>query len=139
VSTTTATVEQSGVPEPPAPDRARAQVRAAIGAGQVAYGLLRLCRSRSGWYHVALGVRQLVQARLDAAGAFSPAADAAVDGLHVATMLGLALLRRGHRRSALLGAAHAAAWALLDAALARADPPEILPGTAGRTPAPSPR
>jgi hypothetical protein len=132
VSATTVT-QDSSTPVPPAPDRARAQVRAAVGAGQVAYGLLRLRRSRSGWYHVVLGARQLLQARLDAAGAFSPAADAAVDGLHIATMLGLALLRRGHRRSALLGAAHATAWALLDAALTRRDSPEVPPGAVRRT------
>jgi hypothetical protein len=128
---TTAARERPAVPVPPAPDRAHAQVRAAVGAGQLAYGLLRLRRSRPGWCHVALGARQLVQARLDADGAFSPAADAAVDALHVATMLGLALVRRGHRRSALLGAAHAATWALLDAALTRGDAPDV-PATAVR-------
>jgi hypothetical protein len=131
--TTTATTQNPAAPVPPAPDRARAQVRAAVGAGQLAYGILRLRRSRSGWYHIALGARQLVQARFDAAGAFSPAADAAVDGLHVATMLGLALLRRGHRRSALLGAANAAGWALLDAALTRRDAPPVPPGALKRT------
>jgi S-formylglutathione hydrolase FrmB len=130
---TAAASENPAVPEPPSPDRAQAQVRAAVGAGQVAYGVLRLRRSGSGWYHIALGARQLVQARLDAAGAFSPAADAAVDGLHVATMLALALLRRGHRRSAMLGAANAAAWALLDAALSRRHAPEVPPGAVKRT------
>jgi S-formylglutathione hydrolase FrmB len=129
----TATTVQPAVPVPPARDRGRAQVRAAVGAAQVAYGVLRLRRTRSGWYHVVLGARQLVQARLDAAGAFSPAADAAVDGLHVATMLSLALFRRGHRRSALLGAAHAAAWTLLDAAISRQDAPDVPPGAISRT------
>jgi hypothetical protein len=82
---------------------------------------MRLRRTGHGWYHVALGGRQLVQAKLDAAGAFSPSADAAVDSLHVATMVAAALVLRDHRRSAALGAAHALAWALFDAALARAD------------------
>jgi hypothetical protein len=131
--TTMTANEDLAVPVPPAPDRARAQVRTAVGVGQLVYGVLRLQRTGSGWYHVALGARQLVQARLDAAGAFSPAADAAVDGLHVATMLGLALLRRGNRRSALLGAAHAAGWALLDAALARRRAPDVPPGAIKRT------
>lgn len=128
-----ATVEPPAAPAPPPPDRARAQVRAAVGAGQVAYGVLRLRKAPSGWYHILLGGRQLVQARLDAAGAFSPAADAAVDGLHVATMLGLALLRRTHRRSALLGAGHAAAWALFEAVLSRGDPPAVPAATVHRS------
>ena len=106
---------------PPTPDAARARLRAAVGIGQLGYGVLRLRRTGTGWYHVALGTRQVVQAKLDAAGAFSPAADAAVDGLHVATMLGLAAVRRHHRREALLGAANALGWALLDRAVARAD------------------
>jgi hypothetical protein len=106
---------------PPEPDAARARLRAAAGLGQLGYGVLRLHRTGAGWYHVALGARQVVQAKLDAAGAFSPAADAAVDGIHVATMLGLAAVRRNRRREALLGAANALGWALLDRALARAD------------------
>jgi len=106
-------------PGPPPPDRVRAQLRLAVGVGQLTYGVLRLRSSRSGWYHLALGGRQVVQSRLDAAGLFSPAADSAVDGLHVATMLGVALLRPSHRRTALLGAAHAAGWAALDLAFRR--------------------
>jgi hypothetical protein len=100
-----------------------------VGVGQIAYGLLRLRRSKVGWYHLALGGRQLVQSRLDAAGLFSPVADTAVDSIHVATMLGLALVRPGHRRTAMLGAAHAAAWAGADLAFTRgvpAIPPEVL-------------
>jgi len=98
--------------------------------GQLAYGVLRLRRSKAGWYHLALGGRQVVQSRLDAAGLFSPVADSAVDSLHVATMLGVALLRPNHRRTALLGAAHAAVWAALDLAFTRgmpAVPPEAPP------------
>ena len=106
---------------PPTPDAARARLRAAAGFGQLGYGVLRLRRTGTGWYHIALGTRQVVQARLDAAGAFSPAADAAVDGIHVATMLGLAVVRRTRRREALLGAANALGWALLDRAVVRAD------------------
>jgi hypothetical protein len=106
---------------PPTPDAARARLRAAAGLGQLGYGVLRLRRTGTGWYHVALGTRQVVQAKLDAAGAFSPSADAAVDGIHVATMLGLAAVRRHRRREALLGAANALGWALLDRAVARAD------------------
>jgi hypothetical protein len=101
-------------PGPPPPDAVRAQLRLAVGVAQLTYGVLCLRRSRSGWYHLALGGRQVVQSRLDAAGVFSPAADTAFDGLHVATMLGVALARPSHRHSALLGAAHAAAWAALD-------------------------
>jgi hypothetical protein len=44
-------------------------------------------------------------------------------------MLGVALLRPGHRRTSLLGAAHAAAWAALDLAFMRGVPslpPEVL-------------
>lgn len=100
---------------------------------QVTYGLLQLRRRAAGWYHVVLGARQLVQARLDASGALSPGADAAVDGLHVASMLVLAAVRRSHRRTALLGAAHAAAWALLDAALTRQAGPPVPPGAVKRT------
>jgi hypothetical protein len=120
-------------PVPPPPDRRRGRVRAAVGAGQLGYGVLRLVRTRSGWYHVMLGARHLVQAGLDAAGVLSPAADRAVDGLHAATMLGVALVRPGHRRSALLGAAHAAAWALLDTALGRRDVPALPPRALRRT------
>jgi hypothetical protein len=120
-------------PQPPPPDAVRVQVRTAVGAAQVAYGVLRLRRSRAGWYHVVLGGRQLVQARLDAAGRFSPLADTAVDGLHVATMLGVALVRPRHRRSALLGVAHAAAWAALDAAFTRRTLPAVPPGALTRT------
>ena len=106
---------------PPTPDAARARLRAAVGIGQLGYGVLRLRRTGTGWYHVALGTRQVVQAKLDAAGAFSPAADAAVDGLHVATMLGwppcagTIAARRCSARANALG------WALLDRAVARAD------------------
>jgi hypothetical protein len=101
-------------PGPPPPDGVRAQLRLAVGVAQLTYGLLRLRGSGSGWYHLALGGRQVVQSRLDAAGLFSPTADTAVDGIHVATMLGVALVRPAHRRTALLGAAHAALWAALD-------------------------
>ena len=116
-------------PGPPPPDAVRAQLRLAVGVGQIAYGVLRLRRSKAGWYHLALGGRQVVQSRLDAAGLFSPVADSAVDSLHVATMLGVALVRPHRRRTALLGAAHAAAWAALDLAFTRgmpAIPPEVL-------------
>jgi hypothetical protein len=106
---------------PPAPDITRTRLRAAGGIGQLAYGVLRLRRTGHGWYHVALGARQLVQAKLDGAGAFSPTADAAVDSLHAASMVLVALVRRRRRREAALGAAHALAWALADAALDRAD------------------
>jgi hypothetical protein len=85
----------------------------------VGYGIVKLRRTGSGWYHVFLGARQVVQGRLGEAGAFSPAADAAVDGLHAASMLVLAAFRPAHRRTALLGAANAAGWALLDAVLGR--------------------
>jgi hypothetical protein len=120
---------QPAPPGPPPPDGVRAQVRLAVGVAQVAYGVLRLRRSKVGWYHLALGGRQVVQSRLDAGGLFSPAADTAVDGLHVATMLAVALVRSGHRRSALLGAANAAAWAALDLSFRRglpAVPPDVL-------------
>ncbi len=120
---------ESAPPAPPPPDAVRAQLRLAVGVGQVAYGVLRLRRSKVGWYHLVLGGRQVVQSRLDAAGTFCPAADTAVDGIHVATMLGVALLRPGHRRTSLLGAAHAAAWAALDLAFMRGVPslpPEVL-------------
>ena len=99
---------ESAAPAPPPPDVVRDQLRLAVGVGQMAYGVLRLRRSRVGWYHVVLGGRQVVQARLDGAGLFSPAADTAVDGIHVATMLGVALARRRPAPQALLGAAHAA-------------------------------
>jgi hypothetical protein len=102
---------------PPAPDGGRGRLRALAGVGQLGYGVVKLRRTGSGWYHVALGARQVVQARLDARGAFSPAADAAIDGIHVASMLGMAAVRPSRRRKALLGAANAAGWALLDAAL----------------------
>lgn len=108
-------------PGPPPPDVVRAQLRLAVGVAQLTYGVLQLRRARSSWYHLALGGRQVAQSRLDAAGLFSPAADTAVDGLHVATMLGFALVRRSYRRSALLGAAHAAAWAALDLASRRGE------------------
>jgi hypothetical protein len=94
---------------------------------QLTYGVLQLRRSRSAWYHLALGGRQVVQARLGEAGLFSPAADTAVDTLHVATMLGVALVRSDHRRSGLLGAAHAATWAALDLAFRRGDPEPVRP------------
>jgi hypothetical protein len=108
-------------PGPPPADGVRAQLRLAIGVAQLTYGVLQLRRSKSGWYHLALGGRQVVQSRLDAAGLFSPAADTAVDSLHVATMLGVALVRRSYRRSALLGAAPAAAGATLDRASRRGE------------------
>jgi hypothetical protein len=117
---------------PPSPDAAPARLRALVGAGQVGYGILKLRRTRTGWYHVLLGARQIVQGRLGEAGAFSPAADAAVDGLHAASMLALATLRSGHRRSALRGAANAAGWAVLDGVLTR---PVSSPGTAPGGPA----
>jgi hypothetical protein len=98
---------------------ARTTLRAAVGAGQLVYGVVRLRRQGTGWYHVVLGLRQLGQARLDAVGASSPAADAAVDGIHVATMLAVALVAPAHRAGALRGAGHALAWTLLDAALRR--------------------
>ena len=106
----------------PPSDAAAARLRALVGAGEVGYGFLKLRRTGSGWYHVLLGARQVVQGRLGEAGAFSPAADAAVDGLHAASMLVLAAFRSGHRRTALLGAANAAGWALLDAVLSRPAP-----------------
>ncbi len=104
---------------PPVPDDARARLRTAAGVGQLGYGALKLRRTGRGWYHVVLGARQLVQARLGAKGAFSPAADAAVDGIHVVSLLALAAVRPYRRREALLGAANGLAWALLDAALRR--------------------
>jgi hypothetical protein len=108
---------------PPVPDDARARLRATAGVGQLGYGVLKLRRTGGGWYHVVLGARQLVQARLGASGAFSPAADAAVDGIHVVSLLALAAVRPYRRREALLGAANGLAWALLDAALRRRTPP----------------
>ncbi len=115
---------------PPTPDAARARLRAVAGAGQLGYGVVKLRRTGRGWYHVVLGARQLVQARLDASGAFSPAADAAVDGIHVASLLGLAVVRPHRRRQALLGAAHGLVWAVADAALRRRPPvPPAEPGT----------
>jgi len=114
-------VVQPAPPGPPPPDSARAQLRLAVGVAQLTYGVLRLRRSKCGWYYVALGGRQVVQSRLDAAGLFSPAADTAVDSLHVATMLGVALVRPSYRRIALLGAAHAAVWAALDLASRRGE------------------
>ncbi|HYY09916.1 MAG TPA: hypothetical protein VE781_03205 [Kineosporiaceae bacterium] len=107
---------------PPTPDGARAQVRGAVGAGQLVYGVLRLRRTGQGWYHVILGARQVVQARLDTDGRLSPGADAAIDGIHVASLLGLAVVRRTRRREALLGAAHGLAWALVDTVLRRRPP-----------------
>ena len=93
-----------------------------MGVGQLVYGVLRIRRSKAGWYHLVLGGRQVVQSRLDAAGLFSPVADTAVDSLHVATMLGVALLRPRHRRTALRGAAVAAAWSALDLTFTRGGP-----------------
>jgi hypothetical protein len=115
---------------PPTPDAARARLRATVGVGQLGYGVLRLRRTGHGWYHVLLGARQIVQGKLDAAGAFSPSADAAVDSIHVASMLVLAAVRPRRRREALLGAANAVGWAVLDAALARRPPAEPGTGTA---------
>jgi hypothetical protein len=112
-------------PGPPPPDAVRAQLRLAVGVAQLTYGVLQLRRARTGWYHLALGGRQVVQSRLDAAGLFSPAADTAVDGLHVATMLGVALVRPSYRHSALLGATHAALWAALDFASRRGEPERL--------------
>jgi hypothetical protein len=123
---TTTTAQGELLRVPPTPDPARARLRSAAGVGQLGYGVLRLRRTGHGWYHVLLGARQIVQGRLDAAGAFSPSADAAVDGLHVASMLVLAAVRPRRRREALLGAANAAGWAALDAMLARRPP--VAPG-----------
>jgi hypothetical protein len=114
---TATTTPREDLRVPPAPDAAAARLRALVGAGQVGYGVLKLRRTGSGWYHVLLGARQFVQGRLGEAGAFSPAADAAVDGLHAASMLALAALRSGRRRTALLGAANGAGWVVLDAVL----------------------
>jgi hypothetical protein len=102
---------------PPSADAAAARLRALVGAGEIGYGILKLRRTGSGWYHLFLGARQVAQGRLGEAGAFSPTADAAVDGLHSASMLLLAAVRSGHRRTALLGAANAAGWAVLDVVL----------------------
>jgi hypothetical protein len=104
---------------PPAPDAAAARLRALVGAGEIGYGILKLRRTGSGWYHLFLGARQIAQGRLDEEGAFSSTADAAVDGLHSASMLLLAAVRPRHRRTALLGAANAAGWAVLDVLLSR--------------------
>ncbi len=116
---------------PPTPDAARARLRATAGICQIGYGLIKLRRTGAGWYHVVLGGRQLVQARLNSAGAFSPAADAAVDGIHIVSMLALAAVRPSRRRHALLGAANGLAWALADAALRRGTP--VAEGTVTRT------
>jgi hypothetical protein len=108
---------------PPSPDAAAARLRALVGAGEIGYGILKLRRTGSGWYHLFLGARQVGQGRLGEAGAFSPAADAAVDGLHCASMLVVAVFHPGHRRTALLGAANAAGWAVLDVLLSRRPSP----------------
>ncbi len=110
---------------PPTPDAARARLRIAAGAGQRVYGAVRVRRTGRGWYHVVLGGRLLAQGRLNAAGLFSPAADAAVDGIHVASLLGLAVVRPRRRRQALLGAANGLAWAAMDAALRRRPPAPV--------------
>jgi len=107
---------------PPSADAAAARLRALVGAGEIGYGFLKLRRTGNGWYHVLLGARQIGQGRLGEAGHFSPAADAAVDGLHAASMLVLAAFRSGHRRTALLGAANAACWAVLDVVLTTRPP-----------------
>jgi hypothetical protein len=130
---TATTTPREDLRVPPSPDASAARLRALVGAGQVGYGVLKLRRTGSGWYHVFLGARQVVQGRLSEAGAFSPAADAAVDGLHAASMLALAALRSGRRRTALLGAAHAVGWAVLDAVLTR--PPAAQGGTTQGGPA----
>jgi hypothetical protein len=104
---------------PPSPDAAAARLRALVGAGEIGYGILKLRRTGSGWYHLFLGARQVGQGWLGEAGAFSPTADAAVDGLHAASMLVVAVFHAGHRRTALLGAANAAGWAVLDVVLSR--------------------
>lgn len=119
---TATTAPREDLRVPPSPDAAASRLRALVGAGQVGYGILKLRRTGTGWYHVFLGARQIVQGRLGEAGAFSPAADAAVDGLHAASMLALAAVRSGHRRTALLGAANAASWAVLDGVLTRPVP-----------------
>jgi hypothetical protein len=111
---TAATSPREDLRVPPSADAAGARLRELVGAAEIGYGILKLRRTGSGWYHLFLGGRQVVQGRLGEAGAFSPAADAAVDGLHAASMLVLAAFRPGHRRTALLGAANAAGWALLD-------------------------
>jgi hypothetical protein len=95
--------------------------------------VLRLRRTGRGWYHVVLGARQLVQARLGAAGAFSPSADAAVDSIHVASMLALAAIRPRRRREAVRGAVNGLAWAALDAALRRRPPAPPRPPGLRRT------
>jgi hypothetical protein len=118
----TTTAARACLRVPPAPDDARARLRAAAGLGQLGYGAVKLRRTGRGWYHVVLGTRQLVQARLGAKGAFSPAADAAVDGIHVVSLLALAAVRPHRRRQALLGAANGLVWALADAALRREGP-----------------
>jgi hypothetical protein len=126
---TATTTQREDLRVPPSSDAAAARLRALVGAAQVGYGILKLRRSGTGWYHVFLGGRQIVQGRLGEAGAFSPAADAAVDGLHAASMLALAAFRSGHRRTALLGAANAAGWAVLDGVLTRPVPsPGTVPG-----------
>lgn len=109
----------------------RWRLRAATGAAQLLYAAQRLRRRGDGWYHVALGSRQVAQAWLNRSGALPPAADRAIDGLHVATMAAVALVRPRRRQAALLGTAHAATWFLLDHAIARRAP---APGTAPAVP-----
>jgi len=100
--------------------RALPTLRAAVGAGHLAVGVARVARNGrptpAGVYHLALGGRQLAQAALGRAGVLPPKAEAAVDGLHVATMAAATALLPGHRLRSLAGTAHAASWALLDLA-----------------------
>jgi hypothetical protein len=130
---TATTTPREDLRVPPSAECATAWLRVLVGAGEAGYGVLKLRRTGSGWYHVFLGARQVAQAKLGEAGAFSPAADAAVDGLHAASMLVLAAVRPSHRRSALLGAANAVGWAVLDAVLTRR--PSASSGTAPGGPA----
>jgi hypothetical protein len=119
----------------PLVDDPRWRARGAVGIGQLAYGVRQLRRRGRGWYHIVLGARQVLQAGADRRGLMPPASDAAVDGLHVATMLAVALVRRGHRRSALEGVLHALAWTALDTVLARRGTGSQAPPTP-RVPAP---
>ena len=108
--------------EPRAVRTAVVLARGAVGAAGLAVAARRLQQGRaSGWYFVALGGRQVVQAVLDARPGrdgehpgLPPWVDEVVDVAHVATMLGAFPVARGHRAFALRGAASAAAWVLLD-------------------------
>ena len=95
-------------------------IRAAVGTAHLAVGAVRVARNGrptpAGVYHLALGGRQVAQAALGRAGVLPPKAEAAVDGLHVATMAAATALLPGRRLRSLAGTAHAASWALLDLA-----------------------